>query len=63
MDLAPFCNGVEWLDEKLELNEGRRDGCQVLIYIDVGSLKGFFGGVRKRGVRYQMEIFYCRNSR
>jgi hypothetical protein len=25
------------------LKEGRRDGCQVLIYIDIGSLKGLFG--------------------
>jgi hypothetical protein len=25
------------------LKEGRRDGCQVLIYIDIGILKGLFG--------------------
>jgi hypothetical protein len=23
--------------------KGRRDGCQVVIYIDIESLKGFFG--------------------
>jgi hypothetical protein len=39
MDLAPFCAGVYWVDEKLELKEGRRGECQVLIYIDVGGLK------------------------
>jgi hypothetical protein len=41
------------------IKEGRRDGYQVLIYIDVGSLKGLFGGVRKREFRYQTEISHC----
>jgi hypothetical protein len=36
MGLAPFCTELrEWGNEKLELKEGRRDGCQVLIYIDM----------------------------
>jgi hypothetical protein len=40
--LAPFCNGFnEWGNEKLVFK--RRDGYQVLIYIDIGSLKGLFG--------------------
>jgi hypothetical protein len=43
MDFCSFLYWVNWVDEKLELKEGRRDGCQVLIYIDIGSLKGLFG--------------------